>query len=91
MHSDCLALLLPSSSLLRKSISMMADVMAGSPAAPARAAARLALGAALGGVALDARRRAARVDAGSGEAVADFYMHLWKCFFACYALLPFVR
>ena len=30
-------------------------------------------------------------DAGSGEAVADFYMHLWKCFFACYALLPFVR
>ena len=45
----------------------------------------------LGGVALDARRRAARVDAGSGEAVADFYMHLWKCFFACYALLPFVR
>ena len=52
---------------------------------------RLALGAALGGVALDARRRAARVDAGSGEAVADFYMHLWKCFFACYALLPFVR
>ena len=44
-----------------------------------------------GGVALDARRRAARVDAGSGEAVADFYMHLWKCFFACYALLPFVR
>ena len=56
-----------------------------------RAAARLALGAALGGVALDARRRAARVDAGSGEAVADFYMHLWKCFFACYALLPFVR
>ena len=49
------------------------------------------LGAALGGVALDARRRAARVDAGSGEAVADFYMHLWKCFFACYALLPFVR
>ena len=60
-------------------------------AAPARAAARLALGAALGGVALDARRRAARVDAGSGEAVADFYMHLWKCFFACYALLPFVR
>ena len=38
-----------------------------------------------------ARRRAARVDAGSGEAVADFYMHLWKCFFACYALLPFVR
>ena len=38
-----------------------------------------------------ARAGAARVDAGSGEAVADFYMHLWKCFFACYALLPFVR
>ena len=66
-------------------------VAAARAAAPARAAARLALGAALGGVALDARRRAARVDAGSGEAVADFYMHLWKCFFACYALLPFVR
>ena len=38
-----------------------------------------------------AESSAARVDAGSGEAVADFYMHLWKCFFACYALLPFVR
>ena len=66
-------------------------VAAARAAAPAHAPARLALGAALGGVALDARRRAARVDAGSGEAVADFYMHLWKCFFACYALLPFVR
>jgi len=66
-------------------------VAAARAAAPLRAAARLALAAALGGVALDARRRASHVDAGSGEDVARFYMHLWKCFFACYALLPLVR
>ena len=53
--------------------------------------ARTGLAAVLAAAAADAAARARAVDAEAGGAVAAFYMHLWKCFFLCYALLPFAR
>ena len=56
-----------------------------------RAATRLGLAGVLGFLARDATSRASDVHPDEGDEVAAFYMHLWKCFFVCYALLPFAR
>lgn len=40
---------------------------------------------------LDIRRRGKIIDAQEGKAVFEYYMHVWKIFYACYIMLPFIR
>ena len=39
----------------------------------------------------DVRKRARDVKAEDSASVFKYYMHMWNIFYACYAILPFLR
>jgi hypothetical protein len=40
---------------------------------------------------IDIRRRGKLIDVKEGSAAFDYYMHVWKVFYACYVMLPFLK
>ena len=68
-----------------------ASAVAKSSLAMTVVASRVALGSALGALAVDVGQRASRVDTSQPKEVFEYYMHVWKVFYGCYLLLPLVR
>lgn len=52
---------------------------------------RLVAGMVLGFLGKDVRKRASVVKPEDSASVFKYYMHLWNIFYACYAILPFLR
>ena len=52
---------------------------------------RLAAGGVLAYLGKDVRKRARDVKAEDSASVFKYYMHMWNIFYACYAILPFLR
>eukprot|EP01038_Epipyxis_sp_PR26KG_P015086 gene15086-20299_t len=54
-------------------------------------ATRLLISLVLGYFAYDVQSRAVETNSQEPKAVFDYYMHIWKLFYGCYLILPFVR
>ena len=52
---------------------------------------RLVAGMVLGFLGRDVRKRASVVKPEDSASVFKYYMHLWNIFYACYAILPFLK
>lgn len=52
---------------------------------------KIILGSALMFIASDIKSRAGAIEAKKGDLVFDYYMHVWKVFYLCYVMLPFIK
>ena len=80
--SSLLTALLTSSSIACAASALQPSLLLGALSA------RLGVAAAFAGLAFDAHLRAQRVDPEEPLQIFSHYMHVWKTFYVCYALLP---
>lgn len=65
--------------------------MSASSLSPASVLCRVGVAAVLALFTVNLKRRAADVDPVQSTQVSSFYMHMWKIFYGCYMLLPFLK